>query len=109
MLVNGTEGIGTGWSTNIPCYNPRDLVKSIRKRLEGEEFCDLHPWYKGYLGDITTNPKGGYFVTGKYDLLENNELAITELPLKKWTREFKNFLDTMILSDEIIDMRENHG
>lgn len=22
-LVNGSEGIGTGWSTYIPCHNPR--------------------------------------------------------------------------------------
>lgn len=27
VLVNGAEGIGTGWSTSIPNYNPRDLVR----------------------------------------------------------------------------------
>jgi DNA topoisomerase-2 len=26
ILVNGAEGIGTGWSTNVPNYNPRDLI-----------------------------------------------------------------------------------
>lgn len=26
VLVNGAEGIGTGWSTSIPNFNPRDLV-----------------------------------------------------------------------------------
>ena len=26
VLVNGSEGIGTGWSTFIPNYNPRDIV-----------------------------------------------------------------------------------
>ena len=25
-LVNGAEGIGTGWSTNVPNYNARELV-----------------------------------------------------------------------------------
>lgn len=34
-LVNGTEGIGTGWSTNVPCFNPLDLVKNIKKKLNG--------------------------------------------------------------------------
>lgn len=33
VLVNGAEGIGTGWSTSIPCYNPREIVESIRKKL----------------------------------------------------------------------------
>jgi len=26
---NGAEGIGTGWSTNIPCFNPKDIVENI--------------------------------------------------------------------------------
>lgn len=26
VLVNGAEGIGTGWSTFVPNYNPRDLI-----------------------------------------------------------------------------------
>lgn len=27
VLVNGSEGIGTGWSTDIPCYNPREIAQ----------------------------------------------------------------------------------
>src|SRR5690606_13412888 len=27
ILVNGTEGIATGYSTNIPCHNPLDIIK----------------------------------------------------------------------------------
>lgn len=34
-LVNGAEGIGTGWSTYIPCYNPIDIVDNL-KRLMGK-------------------------------------------------------------------------
>ncbi len=30
VLVNGAEGIGTGWSTSIPNYNPRDIVANLR-------------------------------------------------------------------------------
>ena len=26
LLVNGSAGIGLGWSTDIPSYNPRELV-----------------------------------------------------------------------------------
>mgnify|MGYP003332056836 CR=1 FL=1 len=29
LLVNGTEGIGTGFSTSIPCYNPLKIVENI--------------------------------------------------------------------------------
>lgn len=33
VLVNGAEGIGTGWSTSIPCFNPMDIINNIRRRL----------------------------------------------------------------------------
>lgn len=26
VLINGANGIGTGWMTNIPCYNPIDII-----------------------------------------------------------------------------------
>lgn len=35
VLVNGAEGIGTGWSTKIPNYNPRDIAENIRYVIMG--------------------------------------------------------------------------
>ena len=29
VLVNGADGIGTGWMTKIPNYNPREIVQMI--------------------------------------------------------------------------------
>ena len=37
VLVNGAEGIGTGWSTSIPNFNPHDIVKNIKRLMNGEE------------------------------------------------------------------------
>ena len=52
MLVNGADGIGTGWSTFIPNYNPSDIVANLRNLLAGEEMEDMHPWYVGVAGII---------------------------------------------------------
>ena len=30
ILCNGSLGIGTGWSSTIPCYNPKDLVNAVK-------------------------------------------------------------------------------
>ena len=30
VLINGSEGIGTGWSTKIPNYDVREIVNNIR-------------------------------------------------------------------------------
>lgn len=47
-LVNGAEGIGTGWSTCIPGHNPRDIVDNIKRLLRNEPYVQMHPWYKGF-------------------------------------------------------------
>ncbi|AQK73836.1 DNA topoisomerase 2 [Zea mays] len=59
VLVNGSEGIGTGWSTYIPNYNPRDIVANVRRLLNEESTVPMHPWYRGFKGSIekTVNTK----------------------------------------------------
>ena len=52
VLVNGAEGIGTGWSTSIPNYNPRDIVANLQRLLDGEPLVAMEPWYKGFRGTI---------------------------------------------------------
>lgn len=44
LLVNGADGIGTGWMTKIPNYNPRELVECLRTMLDGGEPNELQPW-----------------------------------------------------------------
>ena len=56
VLINGAEGIGTGWSTFIPNYSPRDLVANVRRLLDGEELVPMQPWYHGFTGEVTEVP-----------------------------------------------------
>eukprot|EP00435_Cladocopium_sp_Y103_P012951 s463_g3.t1 len=44
VLVNGADGIGTGWSSSIPNYNPRDLIANLRLMLRGEAPVAMTPW-----------------------------------------------------------------
>ena len=37
VLVNGADGIGTGWMTKIPNYNPREIVQNLRRIMDGDE------------------------------------------------------------------------
>lgn len=52
VLINGAEGIGTGWSTFIPCFNPKELASTFKRRLRGEQFeeMEIDPWYRGFTG-----------------------------------------------------------
>lgn len=35
VLVNGADGIGTGWMTKIPNYNPREIIENLQRMMEG--------------------------------------------------------------------------
>lgn len=108
-MVNGAEGIGTGWSTFIPCYNPREIVANIKRIMKNEEYHPLHPWFKGYQGEIEEQVGGkSYICRGVYNILSEDELEIVELPIGKWTRDYKNFLEEMAVKEEIEDIREYH-
>lgn len=97
LLVNGATGIGTGWSTEIPSYDPRLIIESVRARLDGvpEDAPKLVPFYRGYSGEIFEDAKskkpGRFIVKGKFEL-QGEVLFITELPVGKWTAAYKEFL-----------------
>lgn len=93
VLVNGCSGIGMGWSTTIPSYNPREIVANIRRLLAGEAQVPMHPWYAGFVGTITPETdKKRYKVDGKWKRIDNRTIEITELPVGVWTQDYKNFL-----------------
>ena len=100
VLVNGTEGIGTGWSSNIPCFNPREIVLSIKNKIKNNVFLKINPWYKGFQGEIKEDPKkeGTFIVRGKYHWSEEDPstVIINEIPIKKWTDDYKIFLQELM-------------
>ncbi|UKK02038.2 DNA topoisomerase 2 [Theileria orientalis] len=97
VLVNGSEGIGTGFSTNVPCYNPIDVIENIKNYLKNEEMFEMVPWYKGFKGTIERNSKLGFDVVGKYKLSEDmRKLTITELPINRWINDYREFLNSLI-------------
>jgi DNA topoisomerase-2 len=42
VLVNGADGIGTGWMTKIPNYNPREIVQ-VSQHVAFVDPCDHRP------------------------------------------------------------------
>lgn len=97
VLVNGAEGIGTGWMTKIPNYNPREIVRNIRALLNDEEMVNMIPWYKNFKGTIEDCGDHRYIVSGEVAVLSNNKVEITELPVGTWTQTYKeNVLEPML-------------
>jgi DNA topoisomerase-2 len=100
VLINGAEGIGTGWSTTIPCYNPVDIVANLRRLMNGEEMVPMTPWWRGFKGEIKPAGKNRYDMTGVVRKVDDTTVEILELPIGKWTGTYKKELEAMILGDK---------
>ena len=53
VLVNGAEGIGTGWSSSVNNHDPRDIVANLRTKIHGGQFQPMAPFYYGFTGDVS--------------------------------------------------------
>ncbi|KAI0264983.1 DNA topoisomerase [Gloeopeniophorella convolvens] len=111
VLINGAEGIGTGWSTSVPSYNPREVVANIRRLMAGEEQETMLPWWRGFKGTIKKTGEHKYDVTGIAKKINDTTVEITELPIHKWTQTYKAELEAMIgeKGDGVVkDYKEHH-
>ena len=65
VLVNGSDGIGTGWSTSVPTYNPREIIANIRLILSGQQPSVMKPWYRGFTGEVDAKNTTTYAIAGR--------------------------------------------
>jgi DNA topoisomerase-2 len=105
-LVNGISGIGTGFSCNIPSYNPMDLVEYLRNKLhdlsqERLEQMQFVPYYEGFNGTVCSLVDSQkYLIKGKYEKVGVDKILITELPIGTWTMNYLTFLEEMVDGDK---------
>jgi DNA topoisomerase-2 len=96
ILINGTKGIGTGFSTEIMCYNPLQIIGYLKNKLQYIETTsnesEFFPYYEGFTGTISKVTDNKFVFKGKYEKLETDKIRITELPVGFWTEDFKELL-----------------
>lgn len=125
ILVNGGFGIGTGFSTNVPCYNPSDIIdlctrvcRALDDAVGMIETTDdmsraydaiysvmlpeIKPWYLGFTGSITPHKDGVFVSKGTYKWVDDQTVEITELPVGTWTEDYKDFLAAMITNGSTV-------
>jgi DNA topoisomerase-2 len=97
VLVNGSKGIGTGFSTEIMCYNPKDIIAYLKNKLQSvtnDEITFL-PYYEGFNGTISKIGDTKFLFKGLYEKIAEDKLVVTELPIGYWTEDFKELLEDL--------------
>ena len=121
ILINGCiVGIGTGWSSSVPSYNPIDLIQSVKCWLDNDGkvllknegttislLPEIIPWYRGFTGLIEKSSDGRYTSWGHISE-EKNTKVVDELPIGMWTDNFKEFLD-VLQEDKSIKKVKNYS
>jgi DNA topoisomerase-2 len=95
VLVNGTEGIGTGFSCYVPPFNPTDIKENITNFMNGKELKKMKPWFRGFRGRIFEDEAIGWVTEGVWQVV-GTTVKVIELPPGRWTQDYKEHLDILI-------------
>jgi DNA topoisomerase-2 len=119
VLVNGSIGIGTGFSTTVPCHNPEDVIAMCERIAEQEtsienidelELDDIAPWYLGFKGAIAHHKPGMYQSRGLYNWTDDVTVEIAELPVGTWTDDYKEYLNALLVANSpVLKDFESHS
>lgn len=100
ILVNGTKGIGTGFSSEVLSYDPRVIISYLNKKLKDENTDDIQfiPYYEGFKGKISSlnEDNSKFLIKGCYEIISPTRVRVTELPIGTWTTNYKEFIENLI-------------
>lgn len=100
VLINGVSGIGTGFSTSIPSFNPQHIIDIIKTKLNNvyDSSFVFIPYYENFKGSVSPiiDEPNKFLIKGKYTKIDDNNVRITELPIGSWTMPYISFLETLL-------------
>ena len=103
VLINGIIGLGYGYSTKIRPFNPIDVANNIMRKLNNEKLKEMIPYYYRYNGAIEKLEDRQYVMKGKYEVVDDETIKITEFPiigLHAWTYKYNKFLESLLSIDK---------
>ena len=115
LLMNGSSGIGTGYSTDVPCYNPVEVFRFLKEYLHSkmsatssatalscqstflQDNADKNwiPHYHGFRGTVIQTSLDHFMYKGVYEKTTNDTIHVSELPIGTWTFDFKERLEIL--------------
>lgn len=121
ILINGTKGIGTGYSTEFPTYGIHDVIEKCISLCEGKTCnIELTPKTEGFKGSIEKDGNSYIYsgIVNEYETWKEGSktgtvLRITELPPQVWTNNLKDSIEkydwvhevVTYTKDEDVDLR----
>ncbi len=110
MLLNGAEGIGTGFSSVIPSFHHEDLIKSMISFIETGKVKKVKPYFRYYTGKIEIDEKGKIITRMSFKQV-GEKIFINEVPkgydAHKIYKHLNKHMDSDFLKDYIDSSVDN--
>ena len=106
-LINGISGIGTGFSCNIPAFNPLDMIRYLKMKIHSyisPQYSNMDndlnmkfvPYYEGFKGTINEIEEHKFLIKGLYEKIGDDTVHVTELPVGTWTMSYTTYLESLM-------------
>ena len=108
VLLNSSQGIGTGFASTILSRDPRELTRYIKLKLSGgSKKLDLLPYFSGFKGKVSRVDVNKYQIQGCIERINATQVKITELPVGMYLDDIKKQLNKLVENGSIKDYEDN--
>lgn len=107
MLINGTEGIGSGFSCMIPSFHHKDVIDSMINYIKTKKTKKIKPWYNYHTTKVSVDRETGKYVYPMVIEKKGTKYHITELPKGFDKNKLAKHLDKLIDQEKIKDYVDN--
>lgn len=97
-LVNGISGIGTGFSCDVPSYDPKAIIAYLKAKMMLQTLPEnsFAPYYEGFKGSVSRISTERWLIKGIYERMGDDKIRITELPIGTWTMPYLTMLEGLL-------------
>jgi DNA topoisomerase-2 len=97
-LVNGISGIGTGFSCDVPSYDPKAIIAYLKAKMSSSVLPEnsFRPYYEGFKGSVSKTSGDRWLIKGVYERVGDDSVRITELPIGTWTMSYITMLEGLL-------------
>jgi len=111
MLLNGAEGIGTGFSSVIPSFHHKDIVESMINFVKNGKAKKLRPYVHYFSNKVEVDAKGRLLFHMSFEE-KDGKIFISEIPrnydASRTYRYLTKYIDDGFLKDFIDASVDNH-
>lgn len=100
ILVNGSRGIGTGFSTTVLSHDTSEIIQAVKHKMKTGKVPKLKPSFRFHSGKVEEGEDGdrSYISWGNIEFDDKTEsVIINELPIGVWTDNYKSKLEDWLI------------